>query len=254
MVDGWGGGLGQEPNFSEGFRQQEDFIKIHRKEAKLKTGKMPVLMLEIEGPLAKLIESLKINTYNEGACVFAGKLGEQLFSPQFSLIDNSYDPSIGQIDFFDGDGVVRKNDQFALIDKGRFSNLISDLRFGKKFNQASTGNGNRGYNTGVLLGMRGLRVAFSTKTWRDILKDQDQCLVAVLAAGGDSNDLGEYSSPVQFGYVYSKGELVGRAPQLSVKAQVSDYLGKNLIDVSSDSFTPGGKSACVISEMDVMIN
>lgn len=76
----------------------------------------------------------------------------------------------------------------------------------------------------------------------------------MIAAGGDSNDLGEFSTPVQVGYILEKGEVIGQAPQVTVKTSVSNYLGSHLIDVSSDGFTSNSPSTCVISEMDVFVN
>lgn len=99
-------------------------------------------------------------------------------------------------------------------------------------------------------------MAFSkgTQSWQEIVKSLDKCLVAIISAGGDSNDLGEYSAPVQVGYVYEKGQLKGRSPQVTVKTNLLDYLGKDLIAVANNSFAPNSISSSVVSEMDIFIN
>jgi PmbA protein len=241
-------------DIKQDLEQEEEFLRVHEKEIKLQNTRMPVLFVDSTEPIYKLIESFEVNRYNDGACVFAGKLGQKLFSNEVTLLDQAYFPSIGLNDFFDGDGVVRKTDPLALVENGIFKNLISDLRWAKKYGIESTGNGQRQYNRGVQLGLRSLRFAPGKHTWRETLKGLDRCIVAVLAAGGDSNELGEFSTPVQFGYVFEKGECIGRAPQVTVKTSVSNFLGKDLIAVSSDGFTKTKFSSSVISEMDVLVN
>ena len=169
------------------------------------------------------------------------------------MVDSASEENLGQIMFFDGEGVVRNTDH-ELIKNGQFVNLISDLRFGKKFNSPSSGNGIRPYNRGVNLDFRTLKFKKLNRTWNTILKDLPLSIVALVAAGGDSNDLGEYSTPVQIGYVYEHGELVGIAPQITVKTSLDQYLGTNLIDISSDGFISDLPSGCVISKMDVLVN
>lgn len=243
------------PNIRDTLLGHSEYLKVQKNEVPLKNGRMPILFAESPTqPLAKLVESFYIHRYRDGACVFSNKLGETLFSPKVTLVDQSYDPASGLNNFFDGEGVVRQNGELKLIDKGRFANLISDLRFGKKFGVPSTGNGMRGYKSGVSLSTRSLRVAKGQKPWREILKGLDRCIVAFIAAGGDSNDLGEFSTPIQVGFVFEKGEVIGATPQITIKTSVSNYLGQGLIDISSDGFHATSPSACIISEVDVMVN
>lgn len=254
MFDGFVEESAASPCIREEFVAHAEYLAAQRREAKLAAGRIPVLFVDPLAPLKKLSESFAVNRYREGSCLFAGKRGETLFSPQVSLIDRAYVPESGINQFFDGEGIVRSKDDHVLIENGRFCSLISDLRFGKKFNEPSTGNGVRTYNSGVGLSPRTLSFVKGQQPWRKIVGGLDRCLIAVIAAGGDSNDLGEFSTPVQVGYVFEKGELVGRAPQVTVKTSLTHYLGKDLIAVASDSFTRNAISASVISEMDVLIN
>ncbi len=253
MMDGYFGDISLKTNIQDLIEKHANFLSMQGTVVKLASGRMPVLLVDNQEPLKKLIESFHINKYEEGAALYSGKLGEKLFSDKISLVDNSYDASSGNFNFFDGDGIVRTQD-LKLIDQGRFVSTISDLRFGKKFGKTSTGNGLRAYNRGVNLSPRSLRFAKGGLSWQSIVSKLDRCLVAMVTAGGDSNDLGEFSTPVQIGYIFEKGELVGQAPQVTIKTSVDNYLGKDLIDVSSDGFTPAYQSACVISEMEVFVN
>ena len=253
MLDGYFGDISLKTNIHDLIERHSKFLNVQGKTVKVTNCRMPVLLVDNQEPLKKLIESFHINKYEDGAALYSGKLGEKLFSDKISLVDNSYDANSGNFNFFDGDGIVRTQD-LKLVDQGRFVSTISDLRFGKKFGKTSTGNGLRAYNRGVNLSPRSLRFAKGRSPWQSIISKLDRCLVAMVTAGGDSNDLGEFSTPVQIGYMFEKGEIVGQAPQVTIKTSVDKYLGKDLIDVSSDGFTPAYQSACVISEMEVFVN
>jgi PmbA protein len=254
MFDGFLGELTSTPDLQGELAREEEYLNAQKKMAKLSSGRMPVLFVSVDDPIYKLIESFSVRRYKEASCLFAGKLGEQLFSPEITLFDQAYDPKLGVHQFFDGEGVVRADDRLVLVKEGRFTSLISDLRFGHKYGMPSTGNGIRAFNSGVNVGLRSLRLQAGQKPWRQILQDLDRCLVAIVGAGGDSNDLGEFSTPVQVGYVFERGEIAGLAPQATVKTTVADYLGKRLIAVSSDGFTQSLPFPCLISEMDVLVN
>ncbi len=254
MFDGFISQSAAQPTIQAEIEAHKQYLNVYKNKVQLPPGKMPVLFVEAETPLKKLRESLMIHRYRDGSCLYAGSLGKTIFSPQVTLLDRSYIPDAGLTQFFDGEGSVRASDDLALIQSGRFENLICDLRFGKKFDSATTGNGMRGYNSGVSLAQRKLGFQSGKLPWREVIRDLDRCLVAVIAVGGDSNELGEFSTPVQIGFVFEKGELVGRAPQVTVKASLTDYLGKDLIAVASDSFTPNATSASLISQMDVILN
>lgn len=253
MIDGFLAETGSRVDVKKEIQTHSAFLKMQNKIATVKNGRIPVLFVEAMQPLSKLLESFYIHKYSEGAALYSGKMGEKLFSDKITLVDSSYDPEAGIIKYFDGDGTVRKED-LKLIDKGRFNGLMSDLRFGKKFNQASTGNGQRVYNRGVTLGPNSLRFQKGQDSWKKIVSQLDRCLIAMVSAGGDSNDLGEFSSPVQIGYIMEKGEVVGLAPQITVKTSIENYLGAGLIGVSSDGFTSYSPSACLISEMEILVN
>ncbi len=253
MIDGFLAETGAKVDVKKEIQTHSAFLKMQNKSVTVRNGTMPVLFVEALQPLSKLLESFYIHKYSEGAALYSGKLGETLFSDKITLVDSAYDAESGAIRFFDGEGTVRKDD-LPLIEKGRFNALMSDLRFGKKFNQTSSGNGQRVYNRGVTLGPRSLRFQKGQDTWKKIVGQLDRCLIAMVSAGGDSNDLGEFSSPVQIGYIMEKGEVIGQAPQVTVKTSIENYLGKGLIGVSSDGFTTYSPSACLISEMEVLVN
>lgn len=148
MMDGWVAGAGATPSIRRDLDDHVEYLKAQTREIILSSGRLPVVLVD-GNPLAKLIESFEVNRYEEGSCLFAGKLGETLFSKKVTLVDRAYDPRFGRHQFFDGEGIVRPNDELRLVDQGKFAGLISDLRFGRKYGRPSTGNGVRTYKSGV---------------------------------------------------------------------------------------------------------
>lgn len=231
-------------------KYHEQFLAAENKQLNIADKSLPILLIDNMEPLKKLKESFLINKYSEGSSLFSGKVGSNLFHSDVSIIDQNYNPSCGQIDFFDGEGVVRDG-ELKLIDNGKFVSTISDLRFAKKFQTTSTGNGKRIYNRGVNLGFNQLIFNKGKNSLEKILSKLDRCIVALVSVGGDSNDLGEFSSPVQISYLVEKGEVVGKMPQFTFKTSVDKYLKTNFIEMSSNGFSNQKDSGHIISEVDI---
>lgn len=254
--DGYFQGYGVDSDFKSILNQGMKYLDVYDKVIDIKDGKYPVTIADSDSQMApfnKLTESFVANKYHDGSALFSSKLGEKLFSEKITLCDQAYDMKKNRPNFFDGEGTVRTTD-LTMIDQGVFKNLFYDLRFADKYKAQTTGNGLRAYNQGVMLGARDLYFKPGKKSWKDIIKDYDRCIVVNIAAGGDGNDLGEYSTPVQAAYIYEKGELIGRAPQVTVKTSVQRALNEDLIDVSSDGLSGESTKGTVISKMDVFNN
>jgi PmbA protein len=256
VFDGYFQGQGTDTDISGALKQGMNYLNTFDKVVEIKDGKYPVVMGDSDSqmsPFNKLTESFVANKYHDGAALFSSKLGQKLFSDKITLCDQAYEMKKNHPNFFDGEGTVRTSD-LTMIEQGVFKNLFYDLRFADKYKTKTTGNGLRAYNQGVTLAPRDLYFKPGKRSWKDIIKDHDRCVVVNIAAGGDGNDLGEYSTPVQAAYVYEKGELIGRAPQITIKTSVQRALNEDLIDVSSDGFSGDTTKGIVVSMMDVFNN
>ena len=253
LMDGYFGEGAAVSNIPALIQEHSKLLKMQNHEVPMKNCRMPILMVDSMEPIQKFLESIHISKYEEGSALYSGQIGKKLFNSKITLLDKSYNPHGGHFDFFDGEGIVRQQD-LKLIDQGVFASTICDLRFAKKYHKSSTGNGLRNYNTGINISPRSIEFAPGTVSWQKIIGQLDRCLVAIIAAGGDSNELGEFSTPVQMAFVFEKGEVIGIAPQLTIKTSVDRFLDKDLIDVASNGYTPSSSSACLISEVDVFVN
>lgn len=251
MVDGYLFGSNPDELMSS-INEQEDLLKADIVFNELKTGEYPIIFLENNLVLDKLLDSIRADKYFEKIALYSGKLGLEIFNKNVNLIDVGYDPQNGVISQFDGEGTVRENDLY-LIKDGVLNSLVSDLRSQKKYDYKTTGNGLRSYNRGVSLNFKETRFKKRDKTWQEIIRDLPICLVSLVASGGESNDLGQFSTPVQVGYVFKYGQLIGLTPQITINTTIDQFLGNKLIDISSNGLFKKMPSACVVSEVSVEI-
>ncbi|MBI3083843.1 MAG: hypothetical protein HYY90_05720, partial [Candidatus Omnitrophica bacterium] len=71
------------------------------------------------------------------SCV-AGRMGERIFSPLLTIVDNGNDPSVLRMPC-DFEGTPKRN--VTLIDRGKAAGIVYDSTYGKRFGHPSTGHG-----------------------------------------------------------------------------------------------------------------
>lgn len=244
---------GPTPQFKETIDVNLELLRKLDTAAPIKNGNYPVLFLQPDEQIqAKIAEDISAYKYHSGAGSFAGKLGHKVFESDISIQDLSYAPQFGFYDKFDGEGVLREN--LSIIENGVFKNVLYDLRNAKKYNTQSTGNGLRGYNSGITIRPYNLTTTAGPTAWHEILKTIPECLVIVVGFGGTIDENLDYSTPVQISYLAQYGEIVGLCPQLSIKSNLKDMFGAKLIGVAADSFVPGEPHPCAFYEMEVIVH
>ena len=211
-------------------------------------------MLPDRSIMGKLSESCRIDMYHQGAALFSGKMKEKLFSEKFNLYDARNDIEHGVFAPFDFEGVEAASDRTELIKNGVFCGLVSDLRNAKKYKASSTANGFRSFDSAVQIGFPGLQIGFGQRNFREILKDAGEVIVLDLAIGGDLTDLGDFSTPVQLGYLVKNGEVVGRLPECSVSANIRNMFGSQLLEVAANGPYNDCSTPYLLMEMDVQVH
>ena len=229
------------------------YLEAYNNEIKFQNGKYPVLFVE-GGLTGKLSESLRADKYCEGAALYSGKIGKQLFSKDFSLYDINYSPEHSIFRQFDEEGTIRKTAKLPLIENGVIKNVIADLRNAKKYGVEATGNGMRSFDSAVGIGFNALVMEAGKRSTQEILKSLDNCVVVFMGHGGDFTDKGEYSTPLQLSYLVQKGEIIGRLPQLTVKTTTEDMFNHRMIEIASDGFQKERLKPSIFTEMDVYVN
>ena len=147
METGW------EMDFSRGFKNL-DFEKVGREAARrgiemlgakhVETKKAPVLLDPYVGMefLSVFASSLSADNVQKGKSMLAGKISEQVASPNITIVDDGLLPEGIGSSPADGEGVPMQ--RTILIESGILKGFLYDLYTAKKDNTSSTGNGSRG--------------------------------------------------------------------------------------------------------------
>ncbi len=230
------------------------FLEAFSNEVPLEAGKYPVIFVDSSQLFSKILESSKADNYNKGIGLFRNKLNQKILNENFTLLDVSYDTSIGATALFDADGHQRPNPKLPIIKNGTFNSLVTDSRNAQKYSLEPTGNTQRSFDSSSVLGFNTITVEAGQRTVEQILSDIPKCLIIEMAAGGDFTDLGDYSTPVQNGFLMENGKVTGKLPQITLTSSVEKMFGSDLVEIASKPFSGISKCPAVISNMDVLIN
>lgn len=242
-------------HFLECFRKTLDAYDLT---ATLPAGKYPVLFAQqgdAEGSfLEKIKSSLKADIYYENSGLLSGKLGSRYFDNRLTIVDSNINTALGIYAPFDGEGFIRKKNQLSLIENGIVTSVIADQRLASKYKIEATGNGKRDYKSAPRTDFNSVEILPGPKSTEAILKSLPLCVVVMMGGGGDFTDIGDYSQPIEFSYLFEYGEVVGRLAPITVRSTVQKMFGNDLIEIASDNYFKSEASPSVFMQMDVLIN
>lgn len=187
------------------------------------------------GNFSILDKALSGREYLAGTSLFQGRLGQPLFDPRVTL---SYDVTgtewLARDDpFFDKEGTTLPGDRVNLIEHGVLRNLATNKRYAAQLGLASTGGAFGDYDSAPALAALPLILASTGETLAQLTAGRD-CILPLIASGGDWTDAGDYATPVQCAYLYRDGKLVGRLPEFNLAVKLNDLFGKDFVGVSTD--------------------
>ena len=182
-----------------------------------------------------LDKALSGREYLAGTSLFQGKLGQQLFDPRVTL---SYDVAgtewLARDDiFFDKEGTTLPGDRVDLIENGVLKTLETNKKYAAQLGLASTGGAFGDYDSAPALAALPLILASTGETLAQLTAGRD-CILPLIASGGEWTDAGDYATPVQCAYLYRDGKLVGRLPEFNLAVKLNDLFGRDFVGVSTD--------------------
>ncbi len=183
-------------------------------------------------PYAFLTKHINGELYERGASYFSSKKNEKLFNDKFSMYDININKENGICNPFDADGFLRKEKELPIFENGVFKSPLYDLKRAIIYNTKPTGTSIRSYNTGSSIKPNFLFVPSIDKKLEDI----DECIIPVMAAGGDFQDNGDISMPLQLAYLVRKGKFIGKIPQIILTANIDNLFNNDYIGALKDSF------------------
>ena len=169
-----------------------------------------------------------------GTSLLAGKIGEKVFSEDFTLLHDVSDEECWFNNFWDGEGCVTESDKRVFIDKGVVIGGYADKRTAKKYDAPHTGNSFLDY--GDIPGPGGLnwRIKRSEKTVKELLNGR-YCVIPVTCGGGGFADNGDYAVPVQCALLSDGERILGKLPPFTMVSNMFDMFGRDFIGVGADN-------------------
>jgi len=231
----------------------DNYIELHKKFdtiVDMESGQYPVIFVGEAPFLSKFRQSCSPDQYHQGAAYYSGKVGEKLFNEKINLNDVRFDPEYGYFAKYDHEGTPAQA-EFPLIKDGVFSNIIYDKKTAKKYDGTPTGNGKRDFN----MAMNPLAYTFDfapgEKSYKELISSHKKAIVIIMAGGGDTTSSGDYSSPVQVGFLIENGEVKGRTPEITITGNIDKMMGDDFIGISNDNFYPA-RGHSYMCKMNIM--
>lgn len=213
-------------------KMADDYLGNFEKEVEL--PEEIIIDMQYYGLLGMISNSLNGENLALGTSLFTGKMGEKLFSEDFTLLHDVSDEECWFNCFFDGDGCVTENDKRILIEKGVLLSGYSDKKTAQKYGIEHTGNAYMELADIPGPGGLNLRIERSKKTVKELLNGR-YCVIPVQMSGGGFADNGEYAMPVQKSLLCDGEKILGVLPPFTMTTNLYDMFGKDFIGVGSDN-------------------
>ncbi len=212
-------------------------------------GKPPVLFLPSAVPvlLLPLTHGFSGLSVFLGTSPLKGRLGEQVFSEKFSLMDDGLIPFGPRSRSFDDEGLPVG--RLPLVEEGVVRNFFYDLRAAALSGVEPTGNGLKGgpfgdggFRAPPAPSPRHLVVQPGAGTLAELLREMREGLIVsdVIGLGQGNVQSGAFSNNVSVGFVVRDGRVVGRVKNTMIFGNAYEVLKDGLIRVGGEPEWVGG--------------
>jgi PmbA protein len=251
LIDGYTGYGGRKYNRKKTFNLIDGFCSAFKNKVEIKKDKYyPIIFYQADDMIfQKLAAELHGMKYGTKSSLLYGKLGQKIFSDDFTLYQ-TLNPNESYGGFFDMEGIVNKNYRYTFIENGVFRSPYTDKKTAKLFNLSLTGSAGGGYDSVPQLSYLGFQSKPSKKTLKELLGGK-KAIFIIMASGGDFTPEGNFSYPVQLSFLYDGGKFIGRLPELSISSNLFEMFGKAYIGTAKDIFFPLSIEKPIVIDMKV---
>ncbi|MGE5551836.1 MAG: TldD/PmbA family protein [Bacteroidota bacterium] len=213
-------------------------LKQGRNNVRFNSGRYPVLFAPIAHAalLNPILACLNGKAVEKGTSPFRGRLGEEAFSPSFSLYDDPLRPYFPASAAFDAEGIP--GERTDLIEGGVLKNFLVDLDTAAALNVKPNGNGRRGgWSSPPSPGPSTLAVKPGGEP-ADRLQAgiKEGLLVYHLMGASQGNPYGGViSGNIMLGFLVRDGEVIGRVKNTMLSADVFGLLRSQIVNISNDT-------------------
>jgi len=165
--------------------------------------------------------------------LLSDKVGEKVFSEDFTLLHDVSDEECWFNRFWDGDGCVTENDKRVFVDKGVVLSGYADKKNAKKYGITHTGNAYCDFSDIPGAGGTNFRIERSKKTVKELLNGR-YCVIPVMYSGGGFADNGDYTMPIHCAMLSDGEKILGKLPPFTMVTSMYDMFGKDFIGVGAD--------------------
>jgi PmbA protein len=210
----------------------------------------PVVCYSSMAPMNKLISDLEANVFASGSSLFSDKIGQKVFSEDFTFYQSLNPDDAINIPFFDAEGVVNNEYRYALIEKGVIKTPYTDKKTARKFNLPLTGSSASLYDGVPAVSFINHKIEESQKTLKELLGGEIGIFVMV-SSGGDFTSSGDFAAPVQCAFLFDGEKLIGKLPELQLSSNIYDMFGSGFRGVSKDTFLPFSTGKFTVMDLKV---
>ena len=260
IMDGFVGYGGRKYSRKEVIKHINQVCNAFQNKVELpQEGKLPVVFTTTDSlPYRKFWQALNGRNFGSKTSLFSDKLGEKIFSDNFTLYqtnnpDDIYQAAKGMntpAHFFDAEGIVNQDYRYALIENGKLITPYTDKRTAAEYDLPQTGAAYAEYDDIPSLGNPALLIEESDKTAKELLNGQMGILI-MIASGGDFTPEGNFATPVQLAFLFDGEKIIGRLPELNLSSNIFDMYGDSFLGVSKDTVNPVSSDHYLIMNMDV---
>lgn len=215
-----------DEGFQQFARRIADKLVLARRPASLGSGRMPVLFSPMGATVLALplLEGLNGKNVYQGVSPLAGRVGERLFDPKLTLLDDpTLDGRPGSASH-DDEGVPRR--RRALVEQGVLQGFVYDLRTAAQAGTAPTGSGERGLFSPPGPGFSNLIVESGDTPLAEMIAGIEEGLLVESPLGlGQGNVIsGAFSNNLSLAFRIAGGEIVGRVKDVSIAGNIYEDL------------------------------
>jgi len=173
-----------------------------------------------------LIHGLNGKNVYRGISPMAGQEGERIFDEKLTVVDDPTLDGRPGSSSHDDEGVPRRRN--VLVDEGRLTGFIYDLKTAALASAEPTGNGERGLFSPPSPSFSNMVVANGETSVDDIIAGMDKGLLIETPLGlGQGNVIsGAFSNNLSLAFKIESGEIVGRVKDVSVAGNVYQDLAR----------------------------
>jgi PmbA protein len=171
-----------------------------------------------------LVQGLNGKNAYRGISPIAGREREQLFDEKLTVVDDPTLDGRPGSSSHDDEGVLRE--RHTLIDQGRLTGFIFDLKTAALAGTESTGNGSRGLFSPPSPSFSNMVIEGGDQLVNDIISGIDEGLLVESPLGlGQGNVIsGAFSNNLSLAFKIEGGEIAGRVKDVAVAGNIYEDL------------------------------